>query len=69
MRIEPWHEGMPDPHGLSVRHVEEEILSTGGKLVFNWCIVGGSYRFKIFQCYKKGRDDENGRRAAYWKSM
>jgi len=54
MRIEPWHEGMPDPHGLSVRHVEEEILSTGGKLVFNWCIVGGSIDSRFSNAIKKG---------------
>ncbi len=54
MRIEPWHEGMADPHGLSVRHVEEEILSTGGKLVFNWCIVGGSIDSRFSNAIKKG---------------
>lgn len=54
MRIEPYTEGMPDPHDLSVRNVEVESLKTGGKLVFLWCIVGGSIDSKFSNAIKKG---------------
>ena len=46
MRIEPYYDGMPNPAGLSVRNTEVDELPWGGKLVFMWCIVGGT----IFQC-------------------
>ena len=36
------YEGMPAPHGLSVRGHEEIDLDWGGKLVFLNCIVGGA---------------------------
>jgi len=54
MRIEPYYEGMPDPDGLNVRKVEEEVLSWGGKLNFAWCIVGGSIDAKYSNAIKKG---------------
>jgi elongation factor G len=54
MRIEPYHEGMPDPEGLSVRKTEEDELPWGGKLVFLWCIVGGSIDAKYSNAIKKG---------------
>jgi elongation factor G len=54
MRIEPYYEGMPDPAGLTVRKREEEDLPWGGKLVFFWCIVGGSIDAKYINAIKKG---------------
>jgi len=54
MRIEPYHEGMPDPTGLTVRKTEIEDLPWGGKLAFYWCIVGGSIDAKYINAIKKG---------------
>ncbi len=54
MRIEPYTDGMPDPHGLTVRNKEEEDLPWGGKLSFVWCIVGGSIDAKFASAIKKG---------------
>ncbi len=54
MRIEPYYEGMPDPSDLTVRKTEEEELPWGGKLVFYWCIVGGSIDAKYINAIKKG---------------
>jgi len=54
MRIEPYTEDMPDPHGLTVRKKEVEDLPWGGKLAFYWCIVGGSIDAKYINAIKKG---------------
>jgi elongation factor G len=54
MRIEPWHDGMPNPSGLSVKNTEIEELPWGGKLVFLWCVVGGSIDSKFGNAIKKG---------------
>lgn len=54
MRIEPYHEGMADPEGLTVRNKEVEELPWGGKLAFYWCIVGGSIDAKYSNAIKKG---------------
>ena len=54
MRIEPYYEGMPPPDSLVVRNTEEDILPWGGKLVFLWCIVGGSIDAKYSNAIKKG---------------
>ena len=54
MRIEPYYEGMPAPSGLTVRNTEEDELPWGGKLVFMWCIVGGSIDAKYSNAIKKG---------------
>lgn len=54
MRIEPYHEGMPDPNALTVRHREYEDLAAGGKLAFYWCIVGGSIDSRFSSAIKKG---------------
>jgi elongation factor G len=54
MRVEPYHEGMPDPSGLVVRNREVEELPWGGKLAFYWCIVGGSIDAKFSSAIKKG---------------
>ncbi|MEL6988889.1 MAG: EF-Tu/IF-2/RF-3 family GTPase, partial [Bacteroidota bacterium] len=54
MRIGPYTEGMPNPTDLNVRNEEVEILPWGGKLVFLWCIVGGSIDSKFSNAIKKG---------------
>lgn len=54
MRIEPYHDGMPDPADLSVRNIELDDLPWGGKLAFYWCIVGGSIDSKYSNAIKKG---------------
>ncbi|MBX2974198.1 MAG: elongation factor G, partial [Flavobacteriales bacterium] len=54
LRIEPWYEGMPEPTGHSVRGKEEHDLSTGGKLVFYNCIVGGVIDNKFMPSILKG---------------
>ncbi|MBC7885613.1 MAG: elongation factor G [Saprospiraceae bacterium] len=54
MRIEPFHEGMPGPEGLTVRHMEVDELEWGGKLAFYWCIVGGTVDAKYSSAIKKG---------------
>ncbi|MEM1321705.1 MAG: elongation factor G [Bacteroidota bacterium] len=54
MRIEPYFEGMPDPANLTVRNTEVDDLPWGGKLVFMWCIVGGSIDAKFSNAIKKG---------------
>lgn len=54
IRIEPYHDGMPDPAGLSVRNKDVEELPWGGKLAFYWCIVGGSIDGKFSNAIKKG---------------
>ena len=41
MRIEPWHEGMPEPENVNVRAKEVIDLPWGSKLVYYNCIVGG----------------------------
>jgi elongation factor G len=54
MRVEPFHEGMPNPEGLTVRNTEVETLAWGGKLVLNNCIVGGVIDAKYMSAIKKG---------------
>ena len=54
MRIDPYHENMPDPPGLNVRKREIEDLPWGGKFEFLWCIVGGSIDAKYINAIKKG---------------
>ena len=54
MRIEPYHEGMKDPDGLTTRNRELESLPWGGTLAFFWCIVGGSIDSKFSNAIKKG---------------
>ncbi|WP_336513888.1 elongation factor G [Pollutibacter soli] len=54
MRIEPWHEGMPDPKGLTVRSREEHPLEWGGKLVYYNCIVGGAIDTRFLPSILKG---------------
>jgi elongation factor G len=54
MRIEPWHEGLTDPHGLNVRHRDEYPLDWGGKLVYYNCIVGGAIDVRFLPSILKG---------------
>lgn len=54
MRFEPWHEGMPNPSDLTVRNEDVDELKWGGKLVFLWCIVGGSIDSRFSNAIKKG---------------
>lgn len=54
LRIEPWHEGLPDPADLSVRGREEINLDWGGKLIFFNCIVGGSIDTRFLPSILKG---------------
>jgi len=54
MRIEPWHEGMPEPKDLNVRARDVHDLDWGGKLVFYNCIVGGAIDTRFLPSILKG---------------
>ena len=54
LRIEPWYEGMPEPHNLNIRGREEYDLSWGGKLVYYNCIVGGVIDIRFLPSILKG---------------
>jgi elongation factor G len=54
MRIEPWHEGMPEPKDLTVRGRDIHDLDWGGKLVFYNCIVGGAIDARFLPSVLKG---------------
>jgi elongation factor G len=54
MKIEPYHDGMPEPSGVSVRHKEVLDLPWGGKLVFYNCIVGGVIDARFIPSIQKG---------------
>lgn len=54
MRIEPFHEGMPDPAGLTVRGRDTYPLDWGGCLVFYNCIVGGAIDTRFLPSILKG---------------
>ncbi len=54
MKIEPYHEGMEEPNGHSVRHKEVIELAWGGKLVFYNCIVGGVIDQRFIPSIQKG---------------
>lgn len=54
MKIDPYHEGMPEPQGVSVRHKEVFDLKWGGKLVFYNCIVGGVIDARFIPSIQKG---------------
>ena len=54
MRVEPYYEGMPGPHGLTVKNIEIEDLKWGGKFSFCWAIVGGSIDARFVNAIKKG---------------
>jgi elongation factor G len=54
IRIEPYAEGMPNPHNLTVKNVEVEDLKWGGKFSFCWAIVGGAIDARFSNAIKKG---------------
>jgi elongation factor G len=54
MRIEPYYEGIPEPHGLNVRGRDVYELEWGGKLVFYNCIVGGAIDTRFLPSILKG---------------
>ena len=54
LKIEPYHEGMPEPVGHSIREKEILELSWGGKLVFYNCIVGGVIDQRFIPSIQKG---------------
>lgn len=54
MRIEPYYEGMPAPHGLNAKNTEVEDLKWGGKFCFVWAIVGGVIDARFINAIKKG---------------
>ncbi len=54
MRIEPYFEGMPAPHGLNAKNIEVEDLKWGGKFSFVWAIVGGVIDSRFTNAIKKG---------------
>ncbi len=54
LQVEPFHEGMPDPKGMSVRGRDEHKLEWGGKLVFLNCIVGGAIDQRFLPSILKG---------------
>lgn len=54
LKIEPWHEGMPEPEGFNLRGKEEIDLPWGGKLVFYNCIVGGVIDLRYLPSIRKG---------------
>ena len=54
MKIEPYHEGMPEPTEFTVRGKEEIDLPWGGKLVYYNCIVGGVIDQRYLPAILKG---------------
>jgi elongation factor G len=54
LRIEPWYENMPEPHGLTVRGKDIHELPWGGKLVYYNCIVGGVIDARFLPSIFKG---------------
>ncbi|MBV6442315.1 MAG: elongation factor G [Haliscomenobacteraceae bacterium CHB4] len=54
MRIEPYYDGMPAPHGLNAKNIEVEDLKWGGKFSFCWAIVGGVIDARFINAIKKG---------------
>jgi elongation factor G len=54
MKIEPYHEGMPEPEGYHIRGKEEVQLEWGGKLVYYNCIVGGVIDTRFIPSILKG---------------
>lgn len=54
MRVEPYFDGMPAPHGLNAKNIEVEDLKWGGKFSFVWAIVGGVIDSRFINAIKKG---------------
>ena len=58
LRIEPYFDGMPAPHGLNAKHIDVEELNWGGKLSFVWAVVGGVIDARFTNAIKKGIMDK-----------
>jgi len=54
LKVEPYHEGMPEPTGVNIRAKEEIALKWGGKLIFYNCIVGGVIDARFIPSILKG---------------
>ena len=54
LKIEPFHDGMPEPEGHSIREKEIHELPWGGKLIFYNCIVGGVIDQRFIPSIQKG---------------
>ena len=54
LKIEAYHEGMPDPEGFPVRGKDDEALPWGGTLQFINSIVGGVIDARYLPSIKKG---------------
>ncbi len=54
LKIEPYHQGIPEPTGFNIRGKEEIELDWGGKLVFYNCIVGGVIDARFIPSILKG---------------
>jgi elongation factor G len=54
LKIEPYHEGMPEPQGFNIRGKEEIDLEWGGKLIYYNCIVGGVIDTRFIPSILKG---------------
>jgi elongation factor G len=54
LRIEPYHDGLAEPAGLTVRGRETIELPWGGKLVYYNCIVGGAIDARFLPSIQKG---------------
>ncbi|MCY7328802.1 MAG: elongation factor G, partial [Saprospiraceae bacterium] len=54
IRLEPYYDGMPAPHGLNAKNMEVEDLKWGGKFSFVWAIVGGVIDSRFINAIKKG---------------
>lgn len=54
LKIDPYHEGVPEPTEFNVRDKQEVELDWGGKLVFYNCIVGGVIDARYIPSIMKG---------------
>jgi len=54
MKVEPFHEGMPEPSGVNIRKKEVIDLKWGGHLIFYNCIVGGVIDARFIPSILKG---------------
>jgi elongation factor G len=54
LKVEAYHEGMPEPEGFQLRGKEEIKLPWGGVLIFYNCIVGGVIDARFLPSIRKG---------------
>ncbi|MGM5471360.1 elongation factor G [Flavobacteriaceae bacterium LMO-SS05] len=54
LKIEPWHDAIPEPVGFNIRGKQEIDLDWGGKLIFYNCIVGGVIDTRYLPSVLKG---------------